>query len=1325
MELHRPGTCSLVHLACAGALLLSDTATGLAPGDSPLFYLPLDGNRVPIASVAASTGTVVPAEGDFRPGRRGQCAHVSEDYRFPSAGCFDIRQGTIAFWLRPSWQGTDTTSRYLFCLYGNQQLPEPWLHNRWSMVTGSGRLRFWINGSQAGQAARLEADIKTWESGQWHHVAASWTNLSSGRDDAQVCLYIDGRLVARQDGIRLDVGPVSDTFDIGRDSDGSPNYADADFDEVYIDGRALTETEIRHAVELVDQPAESLRLPVESGHWHSRWWNDAWPYRCRIHVRSKRRVEQGTVVQLPLDVQPDLNALGIAAQVDLASVRVVECDPVSGNCAKGAKPLAVVVRPEALSWSLPRSLDTGQSYAAQMYFGVIDYDTSVPLYLRRRARTWPGEASVPPPSLHDYASDTYGDAWDFDEDDFEEIDQFGNNRTCLQNQQVKDGVLTFDAWQDAYVIWGDMWGSGSRSKRPVAIDIANYPVLKMKVRQSCPSAEWEIFGRPQGANHLLKHKFRVTGQQWQIVRVDLVKDAHWGGVLSAFRIDATSHIDNVHVEIDWVRLTNEVQATRAPLEIYPNSTPALASLDLAAEQTQVSVGTAQTLTVLALDKDKAPVAGRPVTLRLKSNADGHLERSKESPTLEIDRQTRRGRTDESGRLRIVLVSSQKAGSRADVLTAGGDFTKGISACLAVDTQAGPPDHYQVWPTRATTVRLGDLPLETSAQLVDKYGNPLSVSGRRVRLSTDPGARLEPSELVTDREGRGVAQMSIDPDKRWVISIKAADNLGCAGTSAPLSVALDQPRSDPIRLLPNGYFARADGRAFVPLGGFYANWVQKETDDGEWSDLRSFVDTSDEDKRHWMKFLHDNGVSAMRLMLRAHRPDGMEPMDIGGKVNQSLFAQVARYLDLAREFDLQFQMVLHEDYTKPVYFNESHFQQYALPAFAGQDLNSLPPAQRRFLLDRDLLAPIGRKYTDPDAIACQDMYVRELLPLLRNNPQLFAYELENEMVDCPAAWANHALATIRDVDSITPVCVSHGGGGLATADPLWWCRNVKLDFYNFHLYPHAQTTTSELDYGAAVSVLSRYGRMCGPCFLGESAGDQFRRHESAVTRRWVMRDIIWMALTAGSPGVFFWNARGAEVREFKMASQALAQLDLTTWKRARPQIGIDVAHPLDDDKWFRTDQGRKAYAMMGRYVQHYLSQAVDFDFTTDPASYEQSCSLEQFAPPAAEQHIFSLSPGWQISYLARDDWRQLLVYVRNFAGSGEWLCEMRRNRRWQQFLRQREPRPLQIRCRLPGGHYRASLYDLDDQTVTTRDLPANGTVDLGTTDHDFALVMTWQ
>ena len=40
---------------------------------------------------------------------------------------------------------------------------------------------------------------------------------------------------------------------------------------------------------------------------------------------------------------------------------------------------------------------------------------------------------------------------------------------------------------------------------------------------------------------------------------------------------------------------------------------------------------------------------------------------------------------------------------------------------------------------------------------------------------------------------------------------------------------------------------------------------------------------------------------------------------------------------------------------------------------------------------------------------------------------------------------------------------------------------------------------------------------------------------------------------------------------------MAMLDLATFRRAKPEIGIDVRHPLDDDKWFRTAEGRKAYA----------------------------------------------------------------------------------------------------------------------------------------------------
>ena len=320
-----------------------------------------------------------------------------------------------------------------------------------------------------------------------------------------------------------------------------------------------------------------------------------------------------------------------------------------------------------------------------------------------------------------------------------------------------------------------------------------------------------------------------------------------------------------------------------------------------------------------------------------------------------------------------------------------------------------------------------------------------MAGRRVTLTASPGATLDPPRVVTDSHGRAQAALSVDAARRWVYRIEAVDEKGCSGKSAPLSVVLDRPRSNSIRLLPNGYFAGAEGRAFVPLGG------------------------------------------------------------------------------------------------------------------------------------------------------------------------------------------------------------------------------------------------------------------------------------NVATRRWVMRDVIWMALTGGSPGVFFWNARGSEVREFRMAREALRLLDLTTWRRAKPEIGIDVRHPLDDDKWFRTDQGKQAQAMMGRYAQHYLSEGVDFDFTTTPTDYQQSCSARRFAPPIPNRRVFQVSEGWQLSYLARDDWREVLVYVRNFAGAEEWACDMDRHR-WRQYLRRRAPMRLRIECLLPAGRYRITIHDLDEETAETRDMRSNEALDLGVTDHDFGLVL---
>jgi hypothetical protein len=364
-----------------------------------------------------------------------------------------------------------------------------------------------------------------------------------------------------------------------------------------------------------------------------------------------------------------------------------------------------------------------------------------------------------------------------------------------------------------------------------------------------------------------------------------------------------------------------------------------------------------------------------------------------------------------------------------------------------------------------------------------------------------------------------------------------------------------------------------------------------------------------------------------------------------------------------------------------------------------------------------LRTAGDKYTDTDAIACQDRYARAVIGLLKDNPLVFAYELENEMVNCPADWANHALATVRGIDPQTPLCVSHGGGGLQTADPAWWKAKTAIDFYTYHLYPQG-TTSPSMDYGLVTDVLTRYGRMGKPAFLGESSGDQFSYGPERELRRWTMRDLVWFSLVNGNPGCFFWNARGSELAEFKLAHEIAARIDWRTFQRKRPAIAVRVPHPLEDDRWFRSPPGHEALAMMARYAQHYLDRGVDFDFALDDAaSYAARADVQHFAPPQPAAADFGISPGYQLASLVRTDNREALVYVRNFAGVK--LCETGPPQASRQYLRQRRPVPLWVSLRLPG-RWQADVWDLDTARHQRQQAEFGGQLDLGPSDHDFAI-----
>ncbi len=1022
-------------------------------------------------------------------------------------------------------------------------------------------------------------------------------------------------------------------------------------------------------------------LPLASA-LDNGWDDPQRPYRVTVTVTKEKQPRERAFIVLPLDLASDLARLGLRGTVDPQSLRLVRQGDVPCQAREGR-----------VEWA-DGPIAAGEERTYRLYFAMTG---------RNAPPTSPAKLQIP-----DFAVDTFGKPWDFRDGGFAGITSWGNRPEYIRHK-VEDGVLKLDVEQDPYFIWGTMWGAESPKRPPFRLDVDRYSTLEMRVRQNVRGALWDLYGRPVGRDSLLHYEVTVYGTNWQTVRVDLRKQANWSGTLAALRI-GTAKRTKAHVEIEWIRLTPLQKATRGAVEVLGSPSLPAAQVTIALSDAQPSAGTTQTAKIRVTGTDGKPVSGQPVLLALARDSDGALDAEPSAPSLAVSPQARRALTNGAGEASFRYRVSRRAGAEADKLQATAEFSAAPAAGTAVAVKALAPHHYRVEPVRPRVLRPGDPPLPVTATLVDEFDNALPLGDRTLTWNATGGklSAVKGASAVF----RGM------PARQWVGRVAVKDAEGLAGESAPLSALPAGPRPHRVRLMPNGYFA-ADGKAWMPLGGFYANWVGLPTEDGEWDKRLSFTDATDDQVVAWLKFLKASGVTAERFMLRTHRKNGMEPMDIGGRVNPALFAAFLHYLDLARPFGFKFLLVLHEDYTKPCYHNRSALERWCLPWFTGENLDALPVFQRRFIRDGDLIGYINDKYTDPDVLACQDRYAKEIIGLVKDNPLVFGYELENEMVECPASWANHAMATVRETDPETPLCVSHGGGGLHTADPAWWKTKTSIDFYTYHLYPHG-TTSPEMDYGLATDVLTRYGRMGKPAFLGESSGDQFSYGPDRETRRWTMRDLIWFSLCNGNPGCFFWNARGSEMAEFKLANEIAGRVNWTTFQRKRPGIAIRVPHPLDDDKWFRSREGVAAYATMGRYAQYYLDRGAAFDFALDDAAdYPQRADVDRFAPPEPAAADFAVSSGCQLVSLVRANGSEALVYVRNFAGVKLWVSP--KPEPWKQWLRERKPVAARMTVKL-AGTFNADLWDLDTGKHERRPVACGDVLDLGTTDHDFAVLL---
>lgn len=1267
-----------------------------APPDGLVLYCPFDGSLAPLWCEEGITPT--PADLPLVPGMRGDAAHLAWDYAFTVGDAFPVTEGTFAVWAALDAVPDPTQPRYLMCIYGHPSVAESYMHNRFCLFIQGGQLTMQVFPAE-GATVGPQADVSAWQPGEWHHVACTWSGINSGQADAALRLFIDGEVVAESAALQLDMGRTATLWNVGRDSDGSADYGLASFDDLFLYRRALSPGEVAAGVAWVRaHTGATVRVPAARE--VPGWLAPELPFRATAVVAPARRDLTNPVAHLSMEAGGTLSVPDGLEQL-LASV----CRVFAEGTELAAEPAAGVVR-----WAVPGRIAAGEERRFDVYFGAARYAYAGPLQVPCEMPAAPAGRTALAPT--DFATATFGDAWDFDEGDTEDIDQFGDKPEYIRNVRVEDGALQADVEQDAYIVWGSMWGPEDKGKRTFRLDPTEYNQLEIRLRQSVPWSNWDVMGRVAGTESLVAYKFPVSGQGWQTIRIDLVRDANWRQPLSAFRIDLTNEM-KAQAAIDWVRLTQGVPAELTGLQTLgaPNGAATQVALEVA--DSAPIAGSGQDVAARVTDAQGDPVAGQPVVIAIGEGAGTIAESA--ATALKADGGLR-GLTGPDGRFVVRYEAGRQAGS-TDELVARTEFPDMESQPLRATVQAGPPDHYEVLSLEPRIVPESDMPLPVRAQAVDACGNPLPLEGRGLVWEVAEG-RLEDAAAATGADGSATARLVPDMTRRWVYTVRVTDDQGMTGQSGPICVLPKGPRPDRVRLGGNGYFATGPGQPFVPLGGFYGVWVPAIAEPGQEKGraIHAFNEATEEEILDWFGFLQAQGVTAIRMMLRTHGPDGTEAMDIGGRVNRRLFATTLRYFDLARRFGLRFMLTLHDDYDKPVYCNARHLKRFALPAFAGEDLNALPAHQRRFIRDQELVAPAER-YTDPDAIACQDQYAREIVGYLKDNPVVFSWELENEMVDCPVSWVNHAVDVIREVDPETPVCVSHGGGGIVTGDPLYWTTQSNVDFYTYHLYPVGMTRPGT-DYGAAVDLLTRYGRMAGTCFMGESAGDEFSSYppERGGDRRYVMRDIIWFGLVNGNPGSFFWNARGYEVEEFRLARRLMDRIDWTAWERQRPTIAVRIDHPLDDDKHWRSPEGQAQMRVMEQYVQHFLGQGVDFDFATDAAGYATVCGVDAFEPPALTA-VPRISPGYQLARLTRADGQQGFAYARNFAGIVAWEVKPGQT----MWLRQRATARLVagLGAEIEGAEVIAVDLDTAEERVVKAGV--GGSVDLGESEHDYALL----
>jgi hypothetical protein len=493
----------------------------------------------------------------------------------------------------------------------------------------------------------------------------------------------------------------------------------------------------------------------------------------------------------------------------------------------------------------------------------------------------------------------------------------------------------------------------------------------------------------------------------------------------------------------------------------------------------------------------------------------------------------------------------------------------------------------------------------------------------------------------------------------------------------------------IRLGPNGRFETSAGKPHTPWGyatiGLFApdpEVVVGLQGPAQWCRAK------DEDIVNWIGMLAACGVSCVRfgVTVDAKSIGG----DTGGHVDPFVLERLRRFLDLIGPLGVRAVPVLWWGHYR-------NFGYQGIPAYDA------------------LIKTQADWFTNPEALRLQQQYVREVVEPFKDDPRVLAWEVMNETyraggdIDGAIRWANEIIRTIR---SASPHHLITTSACEATPGPeLSWIRGADVDFFNYHAYP----TYPDYDafrklvgdgpremgnYAALMTLCDRLGPKVS--LLGETGNDRTREADYPEIKTLITRDCLWLSFVNGSPGGISWDAI-ADAREFAVLSAIAAGIDWRAFEPAPTPVAVKVSDPDAE------------LPNLARYTWWGLEHAVPLTFVgLDATTTDGQVVLpgDRFSPPPSLPSTrVTVSAGFQAAYLASKDGRTLIAYVRNLASVP------RLN------VRARETKPLAITVRPPKPG-KLEVWDLD-RRAKVKDLPAQDEehIDLGTTAHDYAIVLT--